>query len=152
MGVQVGQRQKRWGEQEQETGTDKGDGGERGEEESSDFSSKLCHPSEQPPWFPKWLVISGKPTPLSRSSPPSPPSPLPAVGPESVAIEPPVADGKRESCSRGQRAQQTATQRSGTQAGPPATPGPAVRKPGEAGRSRRAELSCLRPPPWLRET
>ena len=123
------------GEENTEQETGKGDGGERGEEESSDFSLKLCHPSEQPPWFPKWLVISGKPMPLSRSSPPSPPSPPPAVGSESTATEPPVAAGKRESCSRRRRAQQTAAQRSSARAGPPATPGPAVRKPGLAGRS-----------------
>ena len=103
------------------------EGGGNGERKRAPISLRSCrrHPSEQPPWFSKWLQSSGKPTSLSRSSLPHPTLP-PLCGLRTKETKPlPWAESAGwASCSYRWRAQQMPTQRSSARASPPVMPGP----------------------------
>lgn len=84
-----------------------------------------CHPSEQPPWFSKWLQSSGKPTSVSRSSLPH--LTLPPLCSLRTKETKPLLWAESAGwafCSYRWRAQQMPTQRSSAHASSPVMPGP----------------------------
>ena len=131
-GVLAGQRQKQgrtarsrkwaWARQ---TGRERERGNGERKRALISLRSCRCHPSEQPPWFSKWLQSSGKPTSVSRSSLPHPT--LPTLCGLRTKETKPLLWGESAGwafCSYRCKAQQMPTHRSSAHASPPVMPGP----------------------------